>query len=233
MPIHLYHLLRRGSIPARVSAVLFGALLLLPTGAFGFVGFLSSAAGGVVGTGNWVHGGITTISWEVYLNPDNTWHYSYEFTHPVGETSHFILEVSDNFTLADIFNAEGDFRNYELDDFGGGPSNPGMPGIMHGLKFDDASGTTTRFWFDSPRVPVWGDFYSKDGNAGDYGWNAAWNAGFTDLDTDPTDPAANGSIAHHLLVPDSVVTAAPEPMSLLLFGGGLMAMAAVRKNRRR
>jgi len=76
--------------------------------------------------------------------------------------------------------------------------------------------------FDTARSPVWGDFYAKDGaedapggdsigtltfggGGGDKLTVQLWNAGLTETDTDPDDPASNGSVdGLHLLVPDTV-----------------------------
>ena len=192
-------------------ALLLVAMLAIPSVAAAYVGRLLGIDGGIQGSGNWMTGGLISLDWVVTQNADDSWHYSYVFTHPKGETSHFILEVSDTFTANDIFNLQGDVGNveiglFEIDD----PSNPGMPGDIYGIKFDDAWGMQTVFAFDSFRVPVWQDFYSKDGVAGripDAGprggiVNAAWNAGF--LTDDPTAPAADGSIDFNVLAPDSV-----------------------------
>jgi hypothetical protein len=87
--------------------------------------------------------------------------------------------------------------------------------------------------FYSTRVPVWGDFYAKDGrdkSAGEDSPVAAWNAGFGVTDVDPTAPASSGSIDHHVLVPDSML-AIPEPASIaVVLAGGVGVI--VRRRRR-
>jgi hypothetical protein len=106
-----------------------------------------------------------------------------------------------------------------------------MPEPIYGIKFDEASGTATHMEFLTLRAPVWGDFYSKNGRAGGHGWNLAYNAGFGSPDSDPTAPPQGGSIANHLLVPDTrEVPSVPEPSTMLLFGAGLLGAAlALRK----
>ena len=222
-------------------ALLLAVMLAIPSVAAAYVGSLLSTTGGIQGTGNWITDPAgMSFEWVVTQNADDSWHYSYVFTHPVGETSHFILEVSDSFTANDIFNLQGDVGSVEIGLFeAGNPSNPGIPGSMYGIKFDETSGLVTTFAFDSFRVPVWQDFYSKDGVAGgtpDAGprggiVNAAWNTGF--LTDDPTAPAADGSIDYHVLAPDSVTNPVPEPTTLMLLGSGLLGSVAVLRRRRK
>jgi len=224
-------------------ALFLAAMLAIPSVAAAYVGSLLSTTGGIDGTGNWITDPAgMSFEWEVTQNADNSWHYSYVFTHPVGETSHFILEVSDNFTANDIFNLAGDVGNVEIGEFGvDDPSNPNIPGNMYGIKFEDATGLVTAFSFDSFRVPVWQDFYSKDGVAGEFAdagprggiVNAAWNTGFALYDDDPIAPAADGSIDYHILAPDSVTNPVPEPTTLMLLGSGLLGSVAVFRRRRK
>lgn len=183
------------------------------------------------GTGQWATGNASlgwTVSWDTDVS--SLVHYEYVLSHLPGETSHFILEVSDDFTLRDIFNANGGVTgpdNYNSTDQGN--SNPGMPGNIYGIKFDETTGTTTTVSFDSTRLPVWGDFYAKSGRTGGLGFNALWNVGLTaGEDDDPLDPPSDGTNAMHILVPNGVI---PEPVSLLLIGSGLVGLAAFKRKK--
>lgn len=218
----------------RITAIALIILVLIPTTASAYVGTLVSTSLGILGTGNWIITGPTRISWDVhYDNAASNWFYSYDFMHPLGATSHLILEASTTFTSSDLLCAAGDFGGTSIGWFGPGGSNPNMPGSMYGIKFDDASGLFTHIEFRTLRAPVWGDFYARDGVAGGYGWNTAWNAGFTDPDTDPIAPPMDGSIDNHLLVPDTTETPAiPEPSTLLLLGSALLGVAAYARRRR-
>jgi hypothetical protein len=223
-----------------VLGILLTGILFANLGAgqaFAFVGTLSSLSGEILGTGNWlVATAGTSLSWQVTPNGDGSWSYQYDFCHPIGATSHFILEVSPTFTMDQLFGAHGDFGNIDLGTWSvsDGNSNPSMPAPIYGLKFDGATGLDTHIYFDSWRAPVWGDFYSKDGNAGGHGPNAAWNAGLSANDTDPTGPAADGSVLSHILRPDTYdkISPVPEPGTFVLLGLGL-AGAAIAARRRR
>lgn len=207
-------------------------IMVLATVAFADIdyhGNLVSAPGD--GSGIWVSdpGGDpeppwfpAEIEWWVGQNVDGSIHYAYTLRVYAGEVSHFILETSEPLGEEDIFNESGKFGAVEMGKwFYPGPGNPDMPGPLYGVKFDDAWGTTFTVEFDSWRLPVWGDFYSKDGQAGGEGLNQFWNSGF--LAADPTAPPADGSLDGHILRPDAYV---PEPGTLTLMGLGLLGLAA-------
>jgi hypothetical protein len=173
------------------------------------------ADGLLIGNNGWVHAEDPLIlRWEVSFD-GSLWHYQYTFNEldVQGGLSHLVLEVSDSLQASDIIDpshplAEGDPKWYGP----GNPSNPSIPDDVWSIKLDTGGGSATIVSFYSPRSPVWGDIYAKDGSVG----GAAWNAGFTSPDIDPLFAPANGSIDSHVLVPDSTTTVVPVPGAVLL-----------------
>jgi hypothetical protein len=171
-------------------------------------GSLSSASSELGGVGDWINPGTTTIAWEV-TDMGSHYHYKYTLTVPQHAISHFIIEISPTAESSNFWNFGGPFQGTPvIDDYTQLNGNPDIPAPIYGIKFDEAFGTTAVFEFDSTRVPVWGDFYAK---CGANPANQVWNMGITL--PDPTDPAANGSIDNHILVPDSYNI--PEPSTLV------------------
>jgi len=175
------------------------------------------------------------MSWNVTWDGQEPYvHYCYTFYYGMHDPSHFIFEVSSDFSSSDM-------TNVTVDGVATTPSSPGwfipdranngghyqtMPEKIYGVKIDNAYACPdgveecagmVEVCFDSTRQPVWGDFYARCGvRAQHVGgikiWNSAWNAGFTnpdnDLNTaddlDPTAGPSSGSVDDHLLVPDTV-----------------------------
>ena len=144
--------------------VLFSqAAMAVPT----FSGNLFSDGGGFFATEDW-DSASSTFSWEVTDN-GNTWHYKYELSVPRKDISHLTIEVSDAFTINDYIGSD----NPELAWYGpgvNGTSDFGIPGYLYGLKFEPTNDITKMvIEFDSPKDPVWGDFFARDGkNSGEY-----------------------------------------------------------------
>jgi hypothetical protein len=211
--------------------VLVGGATLAQAAPTTYSGNLTSADGGLQGTGGWVSNPSkpVTFGWVVTQNDDLSWHYHYVFdtTGRQGTLSHLVLETSPNLTAADISNATpgiaaGDPRWYSEHN-----GNPDMPEQVFGIKFPGTSSTVAIMDFDSVRAPMWGDFYAKDGAKG----GRLWNAGFTHPDVDPVALAQNGSVAYHVLVPDTTTSAVPVPGSFLLASAGMGLISWVRRRR--
>ncbi|MBN1435477.1 MAG: PEP-CTERM sorting domain-containing protein [Sedimentisphaerales bacterium] len=209
-------------------SVLFVLLLLFGAAAKAdliYTGQLLGGAG-IDGTGAWANDTgdadwfAPSLSWVISLNQDNTWHYEYTFSVYNYDISHFIIEVSETFSIEDLLNPvalQGSYGSISLDSYDEGNGNPGMPGTVNGIKFDDTDGVILQLSFDSTRMPVWGDFYSKDGKAGG-SQNALWNSGFAA--EDPQVAAHDGAEQGHLLVPDTY-TYVPEPATMLILTLGV------------
>jgi len=231
-----------------------GLMLLLSGSAYAttWTGSLSSAEGGIQGTGDWidnVNDVPMTLDWSVAEVLSGTgqvmyWHYDYTIAvwSGNGSISHFIIEATDTFEdlPSSWFNVTGpdswmqgenntEVGPVEIQPHTSGSGNPEMPGNLDwGIKFDETSEDADlfvgTFSFDSYHQPVWGDFYTRDGVS----FNAtAWNAGF--ISDDPLAPPQDGHLEYHLLVPDSKI---PEPVSVIFFATGLVGVFGFVKRRK-
>jgi len=204
---------------------------LIPVSAADFTGSRSTPdASGVVAADGWTaaNGGFK-VTWAI-TQEGPTFHYSYTFSNADGsipttpDVSHLILEVSPNFTVQDILNpSSGPVVGPTLftaatapaDQPGDNGGNPNLPKDIFGIKLDWGAST---YSFDSPKSPVWGDFYTKDGK--DDGLIAtAWNTG---IGTDPT--LATTDFTNWIPVPDTTGVVVPLPPTALLMGFGLVGL---------
>jgi len=191
----------------------------------------------------------TTIAWTVtpeYGGDEfiDYYHYSYTFTVSSKSLSHFILQVSDTFDLWGY--PEEDFVNATLDPLGleafldtyygtDGKPNPGMPGSIYGLKFENLSeddpffgtGTTWTWSFDSWREPVWGNFFAVDGQDLDDQWAYAYNSGFL-LDPDvwynEEEGIHNYDVFGYIARPDTTIVPIPTAVLLSILGLGAVGI---------
>jgi len=205
---------------------------------------------GLDALGDWAVA-TTVLSWDVTPLDSGMWRYAYDLTVPKKDISHFILQTSTNLTSADIYNVTGTFvstSSWAVGPFDTetGSSNPDMPDSIYGIKFDlGGDYMDLAFSFDCWRDPVWGDFYAKDGKSQDLVTDdevvaQLWNAGFTEPDWDPPFgdyPAGSGSVAYHVLTPDTTSSSgppddSPEPATWLLLAVTGVATGIARRRRK-
>jgi hypothetical protein len=161
------------------------------------------------------------IAWDIAKDWNGAkWIYSYKYTlsdadgTPLApKLSHWIMEVSTNFTTANIWEVErngsalslysGDPQTYSVSG-----SNPNMPAPIFGIKFDGPTndGDAAVYTFLSDRRPMDGDFYAKDGKH-DGIWATAWNSGLS------------GAGSATIPVPDtgSDTPPVPEPTTIIIW----------------
>ncbi len=214
-----------------IAVVVPAVLTTVASGAF-YSGSLSTADGGLVGTGPWGDG--SSLSWTIKEVDGPIWEYTYTLEVPERGISHFIFELSADFDWANIESPSlwinGEDASWtgvdaDIDTYGpADPSNPLIPDNVYGIKVDmpevNGDPLVVEFSFLTLRDPVWGDFYAKGGRnrQGDSEWMTMWNAGFASEAPTPLDPPDDGSLEGHLLVPN--LTEIPEPMTLVLVATG-------------
>jgi hypothetical protein len=200
-----------------------------------------STPDGIDGIGSWGAGPMN-LTWDLihfdcYTCYSTT--YAYTFSHVPADTFEFIIELhpsllTNNSGLV-IYDVSSTLPNWELGLFTPSATRPGMPDIIPGVRFWGVRGSTTeRISFRSDFIPMWGDFYATDTSA----MGAAWNAGFTNPDTDPLLPPwaipEDGSGGFHILVPGGAggLQVIPIPAAVWLFGSGLIGLIGIARRKK-
>jgi len=179
------------------------------------VGSGLSANDGDKGVLGWASKGFD-LSWEI-TQVAGGYNYSYTLD-PLGNggISLFILEVSPAATATDFTFPVG-FEGPKIWDSGG---NIALNPPLYGIKFAGNGQGLQTIDFFSTKAPVWGDFFSKDGNFG-----YVWNTGFG------TDPVVGGSFTNWIATPDTNGPPVPEPGTIVLLGAGLFALGIFSRRR--
>ena len=144
-----------------------------------------------------------TFAWEVTNNTDGTYTYKYNWTTARKDLSHLNIQVSENFSIADVINwsvAPANVKTYEIGaNFDGNTWNA--------FKFDDLGDALSyTLTLTTNRMPMDGNFYAKDGK----------------------NTYAHNTDGFSIAVPNSAV---PIPSAILLLGAGLIGLVGFRRKK--
>lgn len=200
--------------------VLSASLIAVP--ALAFQGILAEPAAFHM-SGAWTGG---AFAWDIQQDTAGFYHYNYRLVAPDGEPpiGTFLLEVAPSLTAGDIWGTTG---NVVVGDFLP-VDNPNMPSSVHAIGWLNVNKNRTNFDFDCWKLPVWGDFYVKSGETVP---STAFNVGFTNPDTDPSNPPSDGTISYHILRVGPT-EAVPDASTLLLALAGVLPAFAMARRRR-
>lgn len=219
-----------------------------------YMGTLANTGAGGLGDGTLLVTGmdwgspLTSLSWKVdNVTTPGMWHYQYTITVPKIAGQHadiqtVIIEAANGstgpaFTMDNLVSPtsspEGWIQRIVVD-VRSPADNPNLPRDLFGIEFStfDIDPTTLTIDFDSDREPVWGDFYARSHVVGTH-FSAMSNWGLNGMpETDPSDPAGDGSIGGHILVPGSVsIQSVPAPGAVLLGTMGVSLAGWLRRRR--
>jgi hypothetical protein len=199
-----------------------------------FDGYLSTTGGGMYAqsAGTWgASGGGFKVAWLVQPAAGG-YKYTYTMTDATDgalarSISHLIIELSANVAGNELsqITSSSTIAGTSVATHSG-PGNPNIPAPLYGVKIDNGSDSVTQtFSFVINRMPVWGNFYAKDGNHGGVPV-VAYNAGFTSGLT-------TGTMGNFIARPDSVPVIVPLPPAA--FAGlvllGVAGLKVARKHR--
>lgn len=239
----------------KVAFLLVGLLILTSAAAADMVpvapdywtGSRSSLSGQLYATGEWgSDGNGSMIAWSISYTPGTgLYHYSYTISGAAGgalssNMSHWMLQISEGAGMGDFSNMDP-YSNTGINTWlASNPGNPYMGGDIFGIKWSQTTDFPATgypvpdsiiytFVFDTPRQPVWGDFYARCGKTPTppKPYNTTQNLGLYN-NVEPT--LGTTDFTYWIPVVDSAAGPVPLPPAAFLLGSGLLGLWAWRRS---